>query len=66
MSRIIDSVDKNKLHELFVAGEKLNYMAKAVNISVAILNNYIKEQQAVEPEKWPYRQPPGERKTKWR
>jgi 23S rRNA pseudoU1915 N3-methylase RlmH len=53
--RIIDHVDKDLLHKLFIKGEKLDYIAKKLKISSAILNNYIKEQRKINPEKWPYR-----------
>jgi NADH:ubiquinone oxidoreductase subunit E len=55
ITRIIDSVDKEELHRLFMAGEKLEYIAKNLNISYANLNNYIKEQRKSNPDKWPYR-----------
>jgi hypothetical protein len=53
--RIIDQVDKNALHKLFISGRKLEDIAKLFKISMGNLNNYIMEQRKLEPEKWPYR-----------
>jgi hypothetical protein len=65
LSKIIDSVDKDQLHDLFIAGEKLDFIARKLKISTANLNNYIKEQRKVEPGRWPYRAHPGQRRSKW-
>lgn len=54
--RIIDSVDTDLLHKLFMDGEKLEYIAAKLKISMPILNNYIKEQRQVDPDNWPYRE----------
>ncbi|WP_066316847.1 hypothetical protein [Bacillus sp. FJAT-29814] len=54
-NRIIDGVDTDYLHKLFLAGESLSYIAKALKINESTLNNYIKERRQVEPEKWPRR-----------
>jgi NADH:ubiquinone oxidoreductase subunit E len=53
--RVIDNVDKVKLREMYIAGEKLDDIAKKLDITVASLNNYIREQRRVDLEKWPYR-----------
>ncbi|WP_284037428.1 hypothetical protein [Neobacillus sp. 114] len=55
--KIMDSVDVKLLHELFIQGNPLNYIAKALQITEATLSNYIKEQREIDPEKWPYRHP---------
>jgi uncharacterized Rmd1/YagE family protein len=53
--RVIDQVDKDLLHKLFISGRRLEDIAKSLKISMGILNNYIQEQRKLEPEKWPYR-----------
>lgn len=53
--RIIDGVDVNKLHKLFVKGEKMKDIANALNIKEHILSKYISQQRKVEPDKWPFR-----------
>ena len=53
--RIIDTVDKDELHKLFIEGKTFDEMAKSLNVSVAVINNYIKEQRKLYPEKWPRR-----------
>lgn len=54
---IAETIDNEKLHKLFMNGEPLNSIAKKLFISSSTLNNYIKEQRKIEPEKWPSRQP---------
>ncbi|MCM3763480.1 hypothetical protein [Neobacillus niacini] len=54
-NRIIDGVDTEYLHKLFMQGIPLSYIADALKITLSTLNNYIKEQRKVEPEKWPRR-----------
>lgn len=53
---VMDKVDKEKLHEMFMAGEKLSYIAAVLKISPANLSNYIKKQRKLNPDKWPRRQ----------
>jgi hypothetical protein len=53
--RIIDQIDKDLLHKLFISGRRFEDIAKSLKISMGILNNYIKEQRKLDPEKWPYR-----------
>jgi hypothetical protein len=53
--RIIDQVDKNAVHKLFMAGTRLEDIAKSLKISMGNLNNYIVQQRKINPEKWPYR-----------
>jgi hypothetical protein len=53
--RVIDQVDKDLLHKLFISGRRLENIAKSLKISMGILNNYIQEQRKLDPEKWPYR-----------
>lgn len=53
--KIIDSVDKDELHRLYLDGITFPKMAKALNISEANIGNYIKQQRKSNPEKWPYR-----------
>lgn len=51
----INHVDLDRLHELFMRGVLLADIAKALSISEANLNNVIKIQRKVNPEKWPHR-----------
>jgi transposase len=51
---IMDSVDKEALHELFMSGMRVEDIAKSLKITVANLYSYIKKQREIEPEKWPY------------
>jgi DNA invertase Pin-like site-specific DNA recombinase len=53
--RLIDTVNKDNLHKLFMSGKTIPEIAKAVNISVSTLNKIIGEQRKIEPEKWPIR-----------
>lgn len=53
--RITDGIDTDKLNKMFRAGVRLADIAKAFNISVYTVFNYIKDQRSKEPEKWPYR-----------
>ncbi|MBO0961481.1 hypothetical protein J1P26_17380 [Neobacillus sp. MM2021_6] len=55
MKRAMDAVDKEQLHKLFMSGTSIPDMAKAVNVSYAILNKYISQQRKIDLEKWPYR-----------
>jgi hypothetical protein len=52
---IMDSVDKDHLHKMFMAGETLDVIAKNLKISDSTLNNFLNKQRKLEPEKWPYR-----------
>jgi YesN/AraC family two-component response regulator len=54
-NRIIDQVDKDALHKLFISGTRLEDIAKSFKISMANLNNFITKQRKIEPEKWPRR-----------
>jgi hypothetical protein len=56
-NRIMDKVDKEVLHKLFMSGRRLEDIAKSLKVSSANLNDYIKDQRKIEPEKWPYRKP---------
>jgi uncharacterized Rmd1/YagE family protein len=53
--RIIDQIDKDLLHKLFISGRRFEDIAKSLKISMGVLNNYINEQRKLDPEKWPYR-----------
>lgn len=53
--RVIDDVDTDELHKRFMAGEGLEDIATALNISLSNLNNYIKNQRKIEPDRWPKR-----------
>jgi YesN/AraC family two-component response regulator len=53
--RIIDQVDKDAIHKLFISGRRLEDIAQSFKISMSNLNNYIKEQRKINPEKWPRR-----------
>jgi DNA-binding CsgD family transcriptional regulator len=53
--RIIDKIDKNHLHKLFMQGKTLEQIAQALGISSTTVNNYIRQQRQTEPDKWPYR-----------
>jgi uncharacterized short protein YbdD (DUF466 family) len=53
--RIIDQVDKDAIHKLFMAGTRLEDIAKSLKVSMGNLNNYILQQRKINPEKWPYR-----------
>ena len=52
---VMDGVDLDLLHKLYIAGETLPKMAKALNINTSTMNNYIYRQRNIEPEKWPRR-----------
>lgn len=52
---VMDDVDTDDLHRRFMSGKRLDDIAAALNISVANVNNYIKNQRKIEPEKWPKR-----------
>jgi hypothetical protein len=52
---IMDNVDKDALHQLFMSGMRVEDIAKSLKITVANLYSYIKKQREIEPEKWPYR-----------
>ncbi|SDM18127.1 hypothetical protein [Bacillus sp. OK048] len=53
--KLIDSVDKDTLHKLFMSGETIPEIATALNISISVLNKYIGDQRKIEPDKWPIR-----------
>jgi DNA-directed RNA polymerase specialized sigma subunit len=53
--RIMDKVDKEVLHKLFISGRRLVDIAKSLKVSEANLSNYITKQRKIEPEKWPLR-----------
>ena len=55
VKRITDGIDTVELNKMFRAGVGLRGIAKAFNISVYTVHNYIKEQRNKEPEKWPHR-----------
>jgi DNA-directed RNA polymerase specialized sigma subunit len=54
-NRIMDKVDKDVLHKLFMSGRRLADIAKSLKISEGNLSNYIQKQRKIEPEKWPCR-----------
>jgi hypothetical protein len=54
--RLMEGVDQDQLHKLFMAGESLENLAKAFNISESTLNNFLKKQRKINPDKWPYRE----------
>lgn len=53
--KIMDDVDTDKLHELFISGMTIDKIAESLNITTGTLNNYIKIQRKTEPERWPHR-----------
>lgn len=53
--KVMDGVNEDKLHKLFMAGKTFDEIAAALNINVSTLNNFIKKQRDKDPEKWPYR-----------
>lgn len=53
--KLIDKVDKDFLHKLFIVGKTFHEIADALNISVSTLNKYVCEQRKINPEKWPVR-----------
>jgi DNA-directed RNA polymerase specialized sigma subunit len=57
--RIMDKVDKEVLHKLFMSGRRLEDIAKSLKVSEANLSNYIQKQRKIEPEKWPRRKQGG-------
>jgi DNA-directed RNA polymerase specialized sigma subunit len=52
---IMDNVDKDVLHKLFMSGMRVEDIAKSLKITVANLYSYIKKQRELDPDKWPYR-----------
>jgi DNA-directed RNA polymerase specialized sigma subunit len=54
-NRIMDKVDKEVLHKLFISGRRLGDIAKSLKVSEANLSNYITKQRKINPEKWPKR-----------
>jgi hypothetical protein len=52
---IMDAVDKDLLHKLFISGKRLAIIAETLNISEANLHAYIAKQRKIDPEKWPNR-----------
>jgi hypothetical protein len=55
MTKVMDVVDKDQLHKLFMSGKPIGAIAKDFNINENTMNNYIQEQRRMDPEKWPYR-----------
>ncbi|MFJ5713153.1 hypothetical protein [Neobacillus sp. NPDC093127] len=53
--KVMDGVNKDKLHKLFIKGETLDEIAAVFNVNPSTLNNFIKQQRDKDPEKWPYR-----------
>lgn len=53
--RIIDSVDVNKVREMYLKGERLADIANSCNLSQSNLNRLITEQRNADPDKWPKR-----------
>lgn len=53
--RVMDTVNKVELHKRFIAGERLDDIAASLHVTTATLNNFIKEQRQMEPDRWPYR-----------
>jgi DNA-binding CsgD family transcriptional regulator len=53
--KVIDKIDKNHLHRLFIQGKTLLQISDALGISATTVNNYIHQQRKSNPEKWPYR-----------
>jgi DNA invertase Pin-like site-specific DNA recombinase len=54
-NRIIDGVDKDLLHKMYMDGVTLPKMAEEFNINRSTLNNYIFKQRKINPDKWPIR-----------
>jgi hypothetical protein len=52
---VMDKVDQEKLHQLYLDGKKYSEMADILDISVSTLNNFIVKQRRNNPEKWPNR-----------
>jgi DNA invertase Pin-like site-specific DNA recombinase len=53
--RLIDKVNKDNLHKLFMSGETIPEIAKILDISVSTVNKIIGEQRKIKPDKWPIR-----------
>lgn len=51
----MDSVNKDKLHRLFMEGKTINQIAETLNITVSIVKNYIQKERNQDPKKWPPR-----------
>jgi DNA invertase Pin-like site-specific DNA recombinase len=54
-NRIIDGVDKDLLHKMYMDGVTLPKMADELNINRSTLNNYLIKQRKINPDKWPIR-----------
>ncbi|MGG3798949.1 hypothetical protein [Metabacillus fastidiosus] len=54
-STLMDKVDKDEFHRLYMLGHTQESIAKNLNISVTLVNNHIERERKAEPEKWPYR-----------
>jgi hypothetical protein len=54
--KLMEGVDQDELHKLFMAGETLEKLGEIFNISQSTLNNFIRKQRKINPEKWPYRE----------
>jgi DNA-binding IclR family transcriptional regulator len=54
-NRIIDGVDKDLLHKMYMEGKSLPKIAEALGINRSTINNYIFKQRKIEPDKWPIR-----------
>lgn len=61
--RVIDGLDKDAIHKMYMEGETLNAIAKKNFVSRASIAKLIQEQRELEPEKWPYKQVPKGRKA---
>lgn len=52
---MMDKVDKEELHRMFMAGDKLKDIAKAFDITIPTLDKYLTKQREINPDKWPRR-----------
>jgi DNA invertase Pin-like site-specific DNA recombinase len=52
---ILENLNEEKVHKLFISGETIHDIAFALKISVSTLNRFIGEQRKIDPEKWPIR-----------
>lgn len=52
---VMDKVDKEELHQMFVEGATLAEMADYFDVTLPSLSRYILAQRKIEPDKWPSR-----------
>lgn len=50
--KIMDNVDTDKIHKLYVEGISIPAIAQELNVNRSTLNNYIYAQRKIDPAKW--------------